>query len=777
MNNDNLNSCTKRARAMTGASLIGMVALVLGLGFSQNALAVSAGAAVLPVATTNLTTGLQFNATIRVQNASVEDDNVTDVPAVLKAGSTLTVILACADTACTTELPGTLEFLSTQPPSDVQIQGNGCVTSVAGVGSCVANGNNRVDIHIASDISLPAGGPVNVASIRLLAKTPVLNPQSGQFSQRAASGPNDIEACSVLNPSDCATGGGEGSKNYFFPGACDVEIDKQLSCDGGMTWVDAANAAGDPNFVKNNEDGTFSCATLNPNPIMARYNVRNSGDFDLAQCTFGETNGAFGVAAVPDAIAAGASTGFINAPNMPLCKDASGGEPNTASISCLQCGSQQLTADTAIKAHDKAQFTCEEIELLTDRAVSCDGEPFSDETRVMANDDGTLGCTTEVGKTVTWKYQAENKSNLPLYNCELQDQNPLVSPAPIPVDTLNAGQLIENIPATLSQFCSADLQASEEHPKGRVDLACCSQNKPLAECEPPQRVQVFDISTVTCLSPDLNVTKDCTTDSLNLASWGITVTNTGEVDYVACEVEDRILENMASCEGVTSGKGGVLVDSDPNGFMLAAGGSQPVTGSHQLTSDSCNTVSVTCTTEAGTEVPRFAKDECEFEEREGCLTRTPGFWATHPHVTAEFLEIEVCGTTLDNVNAGNGHSAIEAMCSVGRDGRILGPQLTQLVRQCTAAALNIAASQELGGNCSSDFPGIDTTFAACCGGESICTGETVGDYSVESCITALDFFNNTDPDTLNFSSETGPAQPKACQDSRNNGIVVVPGKG
>jgi hypothetical protein len=40
----------------------------------------------------------------------------------------------------------------------------------------------------------------------------------------------------------------------------------------------------------------------------------------------------------------------------------------------------------------------------------------------------------------------------------------------------------------------------------------------------------------------------------------------------------------------------------------------------------------------------------------------------------------VCGVTIDNVSAFNGTSAIEAICSVGQDGKILGPQLTQLVR-------------------------------------------------------------------------------------------------
>jgi hypothetical protein len=161
---------------------------------------------------------------------------------------------------------------------------------------------------------------------------------------------------------------------------------------------------------------------------------------------------------------------------------------------------------------------------------------------------------------------------------------------------------------------------------------------------------------------------------------------------------------------------------------------------------------------------------------EGCLLRTPGFWGNHPHITSLFLPLPVCGVVLDTVEAGSGTSATEAICSVGRDGQILGPQLTQLVRQCTAALLNVAASASGGGNCPGDFPPLTSLLNGCCDAQSVCTGDPVAGLTIQSCIDQLDAFNNS-PDTLPpfdpFVSP-GPADPSLCQASRNNGVVVTP---
>ncbi len=161
---------------------------------------------------------------------------------------------------------------------------------------------------------------------------------------------------------------------------------------------------------------------------------------------------------------------------------------------------------------------------------------------------------------------------------------------------------------------------------------------------------------------------------------------------------------------------------------------------------------------------------------QGCLTHTPGFWGNHPLITSQFLPQTVCGVELDTVQAGSVTSATEAICSVGNDHTILGPELTQLVRQCTAALLNVAASASGGGNCPGDLPFLASLLEGCCGADSVCTGDPVAGLTVQSCIDQLDAFNNS-PDTLPpFGPfvNPGPANPAQCQAARNNGVVVTP---
>lgn len=279
---------------------------------------------------------------------------------------------------------------------------------------------------------------------------------------------------------------------------------------------------------------------------------------------------------------------------------------------------------------------------------------------------------------------------------------------------------------------------------------------------------------MTCLTPNFNVSKQCDVNTdTNDATFTVTAQNTGEVALENCVATDSLFTG-GLCP--PSGNSSVQVLNPAAPFGLPVPGSQVLTGGATLTTDSCNTVSVTCQAAGtGESITRTAEASCPFTPpNEGCLTRTPGFWGTHPHITDNFLPLTVCGVEINNVNAGNGNSAIEAMCSVGKDGKIMGPQETQLVRQCMAASLNVAASAALEGNCNADFPGTNALLAACCGSESVCAGDVIDGFSVEDCITRLDTFNNQSADTLNFPYKVGPGNSSVCRDSKNNGIVVNP---
>jgi hypothetical protein len=138
------------------------------------------------------------------------------------------------------------------------------------------------------------------------------------------------------------------------------------------------------------------------------------------------------------------------------------------------------------------------------------------------------------------------------------------------------------------------------------------------------------------------------------------------------------------------------------------------------------------------------------------------------------LPLDVCGTALNSVAAGDDDSTTEAICSVGTDGKILGQQVTQLVRQCTAALLNVATSELLGGDCTGAFPDLAALLDACCDGDSVCTGADVPGFGLGACISQVDAFNSTESDTVTFPFNTGPAKSGPCRASKGNGVVVTP---
>jgi hypothetical protein len=155
----------------------------------------------------------------------------------------------------------------------------------------------------------------------------------------------------------------------------------------------------------------------------------------------------------------------------------------------------------------------------------------------------------------------------------------------------------------------------------------------------------------------------------------------------------------------------------------------------------------------------------------GCLTRTPGFWGTHPHVTAQYLSLESCGLTIDSTLPRSIASATEDMCISGQDakGAKTSMQQLQLVRQCMAANLNLAASRAGGGSCDGT---IEARIAECC--SSLCNSGAAGNtISNSMCIEDIDEFNNSADSLAPYGSflSPGPADPASCKSSRGNGWV------
>ena len=177
--------------------------------------------------------------------------------------------------------------------------------------------------------------------------------------------------------------------------------------------------------------------------------------------------------------------------------------------------------------------------------------------------------------------------------------------------------------------------------------------------------------------------------------------------------------------------------------------------SDACTTESCNSTSGLCETtdtvvcddldECTDDSCNSETGLCEYVDNGTCgvaICRTPGFWATHggteknrsTNITQAVIDevggLNVCGITIDNTEAGNDTSALEAMCVA-----VKGVSERQLVRQLTAAALNCVMS---GGD--SDCVGgpIEDLFADC---NNACQG-FASDLSINECIGEIDCFNN-----------------------------------
>jgi hypothetical protein len=411
--------------------------------------------------------------------------------------------------------------------------------------------------------------------------------------------------------------------------------------------------------------------------------------------------------------------------------------------------------------------------VQVDKQISCDGgTTWVDQGLVFANEGGSQGCTTTDGTPILVRYQVRNAGLAPLRACVLTETNTAFgAPGSVPTP-IAPGATLAFMPAPQTPACSDALENNEPN---TASVNCFCQ----ADLDPNDKVSANDSADITCQSePGLSLVKLCADpgpDGRNAITITATATS-ADLNFSSCTVTDTINLTDPTCPADVSV--GTNVPVTPATFPLAAGASQVVTGSvGPLANNACNTARISCTVATTGTVKTATDDVVCPAPGEGCFTHTPGFWGNHPAITSQFLNVEVCGVTIDDVEAFSTTSAIEAICSVGRDGQILGPQLTQLVRQCTAAALNIAASTEGGGNCSSEFPSLDAQMAACCSAESVCTGAEPDGFTVNSCIETLDAFNNSIDTLAPFGPFVGSqrADSSVCRDSRNNGVVVTPG--
>jgi hypothetical protein len=160
-----------------------------------------------------------------------------------------------------------------------------------------------------------------------------------------------------------------------------------------------------------------------------------------------------------------------------------------------------------------------------------------------------------------------------------------------------------------------------------------------------------------------------------------------------------------------------------------------------------------------------------------CLTRTLGFWGTHPHIAAGYDPVTVCGNVINGQDA-NTCSTSEALCSSNNDYKSNSPYL-QLIAQLTAAKLNLNATAALfeDATCSGfEYEGESIQeIITRCDTTAICGGNK-NTISNSGCIEALDAFNNSQDTGFDVTpapfDRPGPAQIHQCQAARGNGKAI-----
>ncbi|MCP3934939.1 MAG: hypothetical protein GY708_06160, partial [Actinomycetia bacterium] len=367
---------------------------------------------------------------------------------------------------------------------------------------------------------------------------------------------------------------------------CDVQVDRQVSCDNGATWQDTG-------FDDGNIDG---CSTIDDNPILVRYLANNGSDNDLQNCFLSDSN----LGVLPTAVDIGTLTvgdnGIIFATDELTCDDTlDGSEPGTATLTC-ECANDSQPEPVPVEDTDTAQFECVGCDVQVDRQVSCDNGASWQDTGFA--DGATDGCDTLDDEGVLVRYLANNPSDIPLDNCMLTDSNGGVLGAPVAIGSLLVG---DNgvVFETQSLTCEDSLEAGEP---GTVELTC--------ECVTDSAtlpVNDLDVAQFACLGCDLELDKQVSCDSG--ATWQDAGYNDNAIDGCsALEGDSVLVRYRADNPGEVELSSCLLTDSN-NGVLGAPVGINPIAvGSDGVIFE---TEALECSTELEAGEPDTARLDCE----------------------------------------------------------------------------------------------------------------------------------------------------------------------
>lgn len=245
--------------------------------------------------------------------------------------------------------------------------GTSCTADPELVGDCDVIDDNTVCLR--GTLPYDASQPRVVMTVSTTADQPA--PGGGSFrTQFSTEGAVLVDVTIDGNCTDNAGmnefGGCMQSESSLYPAQCEVQMDKQISCDGGTTWIDVTGlGTDDPNmngtFDDPDGDLTESCTGLPADLIQARYVASNAGEVDVFACEIVDDNSGISNVPIPvGALFVGETLLTIPVEDDAdqICSDISAipPEPAQALLTC-QCD-PTILPDEFRDAVDTATFTC-----------------------------------------------------------------------------------------------------------------------------------------------------------------------------------------------------------------------------------------------------------------------------------------------------------------------------------------------------------------------------------------------------------------------------------
>ena len=266
---------------------------------------------------------------------------------------------------------------------------------------------------------------------------------------------------------------------------CEVEVDKQVSCDN-VNWYDVTN---DGDLI----DQAPDCQELNGQDVHSRYIVSNLGTTDV-ECSISDDNPAFTVGPADDVTIAVNGDPATSSTFTAECNDGfENNEPNTATVNC-DCLVGAVVVATRTDS-DIANIECLSCEVKVDKAVSCNNEQYVDQTLVDHNEDLTNGCTANNGEDIDVQYRASNVGEVGLINCTIGESNTLIGDGVQTSFDIDDGETSDTFTDD-DQVCSEELDKAEGD-GDTADIECTCVDP--AEDDPAEQVTAYDMADFDCV--------------------------------------------------------------------------------------------------------------------------------------------------------------------------------------------------------------------------------------------------------------------------------------